>query len=311
MEQPVPATLLEAVATFSNKQVAHDFFVALRWPNGIACPRYGCGSADVSAIGGRSAWRCRECKMHFTAKVGTVFEDSPIGFDKWLPAMWLLSSCRNGVSSCELARHLKVTQKTAWFMLHRLRLAMRTETFEKLSGMVEVDETYIGGKMRNKPKRVRQALHGDSVDNKTPVLGMIERGGRVSALMLPDPKARFNTVYPIMQRTISHEATIVTDSAHLYKNMIEYFNAHLSVNHSADEYVRGSAHTNTIECFWSILKRTLGGTYIATRPWHLDRYLDEQMFRFNERKNTDGPRFAAALRGADGRRLTYAGLTLR
>jgi transposase-like protein len=182
MDLPIPETLLEAVHAFANKQVAHEFFVRLRWPNGIACPRHGCGSADVSAIGGRNAWRCRECKMHFTAKVGTVFEDSPIGFDKWLPAMWLLSSCRNGVSSCELARHLKITQKTAWFMLHRLRLAMRTETFEKLNGVVEVDETYIGGKIKNKPRRVREQPRGDSMEDKAPVLGMIQRGGRAHAV---------------------------------------------------------------------------------------------------------------------------------
>ena len=144
----LPMTLLEAVRRFSDKQVAHDFFVALRWPNGMACPRVGCGSADVARIAQRNAWRCRECNRQFTAKVNTVFEDSPIGFDKWLPTMWMLSADRNGVSSCEVARAIGVTQKTAWFMLHRLRLAMQAESYEKLSGEVEADETYVGGKTR-------------------------------------------------------------------------------------------------------------------------------------------------------------------
>jgi transposase-like protein len=178
-----------------------------------------------------------------------------------------------------------------------------------------VDETYIGGKMRNKSKKVRAQLRGDSAENKTPVLGMVERGGRVSALAIPGPKARIETVLPILRRRIHEDATLYTDAARLYDHVNEYFMAHSSVNHSADEYVRyagGSpVHTNTIECFWAVLKRTLAGTYISTRPWHLDRYLDEQVYRFNERENTDGPRFAKALKGADGRRLTYRRLTGR
>lgn len=192
---------------------------------------------------------------------------------------------------------------------------MQTETFVKLHGTVEVDETYIGGKMRNKSKKARAALQGASTDNKTPVLGMIERGGRVSALALPHTKARLATVMPILRRSIHEDATVYTDAAQLYRHVNEYFMAHSSVNHSTDEYVRYSGgspvHTNTIECFWAVLKRTLAGTYISTRPWHLDRYLDEQVYRFNERKNTDGPRFAKALKGADGRRLTYRHLTTR
>lgn len=305
-----PQTLLEAVTFFADADRAHEYAVKMRWPNGIACPRMGCGSADVQAIRTRKLWRCKECRRQFSVKVGTIFEDSPIPFSLWLPAFWLLANTKNGTSSCELARGLGVTQKTAWFMLHRIREAMRTRSFERqFAGEVEVDETYIGGKAKNKPRRVRRQLRGDSAEDKTPVLGMIERRGEVRALSLPDPKARLATVLPIMRATIHQDATVYTDSAQLYKHMNEYFLAHGSVNHSAGEYVRGAIHTNTIECFWSCLKRTLGGTYIAARPFHLDRYLDEQVFRFNARQDNDGGRFVSVLKGADGKRLTYAALT--
>ncbi len=306
-----PETLLEAITFFAAPDRAHEYAVKMRWPNGVACPRMGCGSASVQAIKSRKIWRCKECKRQFSVRVGTIFEDSPIPFTKWLPAFWLLSNTKNGTSSCELGRALGVSQKTAWFMLHRIRETMKTRTFEtKLQGEVEVDETYIGGKMRNKPARIRRQLRGDVVEDKVPVLGMVQRGGRVHAMALPHTKARLGTVYPEMQRAIHHDATIISDSAQLYKNMIEYFLAHESVNHSVGEYVRrGGIHTNTVECFWSCLKRTLGGTYISVRGFHLDAYIDEQVFRFNERDDNDGGRFVKALRSVDGKRLTFAALT--
>jgi transposase-like protein len=306
----LPGTLLEAVATFADKQVAHDFFVALRWPNGMACPRIGCGSADVAKIGDRNAWRCRECGRQFTAKVNTVFEDSPIGFDKWLPAMWMLSAARNGVSSCEVARAIGVTQKTAWFMLHRLRLAMQTESFDRLSGEVEADETYIGGKTRRGiPSAVRIGSKNKQAkqDRKTTVMGMIERGGRVRAFVVPNN--RRGTLLPSIERHVAIGATLYTDSLRSYQEAKERY-VHLVINH-AKAYVQGRVHTNNIENFWSVLKRTLGGTYVAPRPKHLDAYLDEQVFRFNERAETDGPRFAKALKGADGRRVTYKQLIVK
>lgn len=307
---PLPNTLLEAVRMFADKQVAHDFFVALRWPNGVACPRMGCGSADVLKISNRNVWKCRECGRQFTAKVNTVFEDSPIGFDKWLPAMWMLTADRNGVSSYEVARGIGVTQKSAWFMLHRLRLAMRTNTFERLSGEVEADETYIGGKTRrgiplavkigSKGKRAKQ-------DAKTIVMGMRERGGKVRAFVVRDN--RRGTLLPRIMQHVEPGATLYTDALRSYEDAREQYVHHV-INH-AKAYVEGRVHTNNIENFWSVLKRTLGGTYIAPRPQHLDAYLDEQVFRFNERKESDGPRFALALKGADSRRLTYADLTGR
>lgn len=308
-EQPTPSTILEAVRAFSHPDVAHDFFVQLRWPNGVACPRQGCGSASVAYMAKYKRWYCNECKKSFTAKLGTIFEDSPIGFDKWLPAIWLLASNRNGISSCELARALNVTQKTAWFILHRVRLAMKNESFRKLAGTVEADESYIGGKTHNKPLYIRRQLRdGNPTADKTMVFGMVERGGDVRAMTMPGSKPKLPTILPVLRKNVHEDATFYTDSAQLYTHINEYFLNHSSVNHSALEYVRGSVHTNTIESFWAVLKRTIGGTYIAPRPWHLDRYLDEQIFRFNERKNDDGPRFVKAAKAADGKRLTYAEL---
>lgn len=296
-----PRTLLEAVAKFSNPQVAHDFFVDLRWPNGIACPREGCGSADAAKIANRNAWRCRDCNRQFSAKVNTVFEDSPIGFDKWLPAMWMLSNCRNGVSSCEIARALGVTQKTAWFMLHRIRHAMRCKSFVKLSGEVEADETFIGGKLGNKKGVIgRQG----SKQHLTNVFGVRQRKGDVRAMVVPN--TRMLTLHMRLRDNVEPGATLYTDAWRAYASEHRRY-IHRVIDHSV-EYVRGEIHTNGIECFWSVLKRTIKGTYIAPRPKHLDRYLDEQVFRFNSREDKDGYRFTLALKGADSKRLTWNNL---
>lgn len=312
-EQPIPETMLQAVRQFADPQVAHDFFVQLRWPNGVACPRSGCGSALVSYLAKYRRWKCNECKRQFTAKVGTVFEDSPIGLDKWLPAFWLIASNRNGISSYELARALQVTQKTAWFMLHRIREAMQADEFEPLRGIIEVDEAYIGGKWDNKPMKVRRAAGPEgrkkAWESKTQVLGMVQRGGRVRAWTVPS--GRGETLLPKLRKSIHHDATVYTDENYVYKHINEYFLQHSTVNHSLEEYVRGNVHTNNIECFWAVLKRTIGGTYTHVDPRHLDRYLAEQVFRFDERENTDGPRFAKAVKRAEGRRLTYKTLTTK
>lgn len=314
-QTPVPTTLLEAVRAFADPQVAHDYFVQMRWPYGIACPRAGCGSADVAKIKNRNAWRCRDCDRQFTVKVGTVFEDSPIGFDKWLPAIWLLANTKNGTSSCELARALHVTQKTAWFMLHRVRLTMRSDTYEaKLQGYVEADETYIGGKARNKQSRpyTQQAEGGRRRRSKGPsygktiVMGMIERyGGKVRAMKINQTtgahlQARIKT-------NVEKGSTVYTDALRGYHGLESDY-VHYVIDHAV-RYVEGHVHTNHIENFWSCLKRTLNGTYIAARPDHIDAYLDEQCFRFNERGDNDAGRFLKALKGADGRRVTWAELT--
>ena len=306
MESKVPETLLEAVRYFSNPDVAHQFVTDLRWPNGVACPRMGCGNADVAYMPKYRTWYCKECKRKFTAKVGTIFEDSPIGFDKWLPAIWLLSANRNGISSCELARGLGVTQKTAWFILHRVRLAMADGTFEKLSGEVEADETWIGPKARSINRRGGRSKKSRGPGfSKTPVMGIRERGGRVRAFVIDDRQRK--TLLPRIFENVAKGSTIYTDEAHQYHALKYADYVHEVINH-AEKYVDGRVHTNSIENFWSVLKRTIGGTYICPRPRHLDRYLDEQIFRYNERENEDGPRFIEAVKGADGKRLTYKSL---
>lgn len=311
-KQPIPETMMEAVRQFADPHAAHDFWVGMRWPDGVACP-LACGSVAVAYMPKRRRWYCKDCKGQFTAKTRTIFEDSPIGFDKWLPAIWLIASNRNGISSYEIARGLGVTQKTAWFMLHRIREAMQADAFDMLTGTVEVDEAYIGGKHKNKSLKKRRALHdrrvargitNDPRDEKTAVLGMVERSGRVRAWTIPGDVSH-KKLLPKLLGSIHHDATIYTDASGLYKHINEYFLTHSSVNHSIEEYVRENVHTNTIECFWSVLKRTIGGTYIHVNPRHLDRYLSEQVFRFDERKNDDGPRFVKAVKGSDRRRLTY------
>jgi transposase-like protein len=322
-----PRTLLEAVSYFSDLKRAHDYFVAVRWPNGVACPRMGCGSADVRAIERtvrfrskkrcgetetQFLWFCKECRKQFTAKVGTIFEDSPIGLDKWLPAVWLLSADRNGISSCELARALQVRQPTAWFILHRIRTMMSPENPEPLDGEVEADETFVGGKLKFSKRARRHARAGKPWDpdlNKTAVLGAVQRGGKARAWAIPDLKRQ--TMLPKLAAAIRPDATLYTDGSSVLYSIGKEFDIHDWVNHAASEWVRDNVHTNNIEGFWSVLRRTLGGTYIHVSPRHLDRYLGEQVFRFNERENSDGPRFNAALRGADSKRLTYKALTAK
>ena len=306
-KKPVPRTLLEAVTYFADPQVAHDFFVALRWPNGAGCPR--CGNALVSYMPKYRRWHCNDCRRQFTAKTGTIFEESPISFSKWLPAIWLLTATRNGTSSCELARALGVTQKTAWFMLHRIREAMADDSPEPLTGIVEADEAYIGGKWENKPLKVRKALGRRAYqrDGKTTVFGLVQRNGKARAWSVPN--ATKKTLLPKMLSSIDRDATIYTDEAWFYKHINEYFLLHASVNHSILEYVRGDVHTNNIEAFWAVLKRTIGGTYTHVSPRHLDRYLAEQVYRFNEREEQDGPRFVGATKMTEGKRLTYKALT--
>src|SRR5947209_22098 len=306
---PTPKTLLEAVTRFSDKQVAHDFFVTMRFPNGVACPRMGCGSADVAAIKNRNAWRCRECDRQFSVKVGTVFEDPPTGFDNWLPALWLLTANRAGVSSYAISRGIGVTQKTAGFMLHRLRLAMKADDGDPFTGEIEADETYIGGKVGNKRgnigrQKTRKKSPGPQA-GRTAVMGIVERGGRVRAFVIPNSRAV--TLMPRIREHVLPGSTVNTDALRSYHDVSQEYVHHV-IDHAV-QYVAGRVHTNSIENFWSVLKRTLAGTYIAARPFHLDAYLDEQVFRFNARRDKDGDRFVQALKGADGRRVTWSQLT--
>jgi transposase-like protein len=301
-----PQTLLEAISLFSNPDLAHQYVVELRWPNGVSCPREGCGSDKVQYISTRRLWRCKGCGRQFTAKIGTIFEDSAIGFDKWLPAMWLLSSNKNGISSLELHRALGVTQKTAWFMLHRIRNAMATPAYRRLTGTVEADETYVGSRTRGYHTghvTGRKAL-GPHV-GKTIVMGMVERKGEARAMVVPNVKRA--TLLPKIRENVEPGTRMVTDALHSYNTLGQEY-PHDVINH-AEAFAWGDVSTNGIENFWSGLKRTLHGTYISVRPKHLDRYVDEQQFRFNSRSEGDGTRFAQAVRQSQSKRLTYRTLT--
>jgi transposase-like protein len=299
-----PQNLLEAVRYFSDLDVCTDFVAKLRWPNGPVCPR--CGGVEYSYISTRRLWKCKACKKQYSVKLGTIFEDSALGLDKWLPAVWLAANSKNGISSHELGRALGTTQKSAWFMLHRIRLAMQAESFERFSGTVEVDETYIGGKARNMHKRVRkQKIHGTGMTDKTAVLGMIERGGYVRAEVVGDTKR--GTVQPRIRDAVEPGSSLYTDAAGGYSGLDADYD-HRTVDHAV-LYVDGHVHTNYIENFWALLKRGLHGTYISVEPFHLFRYLDERMFTFNMRDLSDYGRFERVLRAVAGRRVTYMELT--
>jgi transposase-like protein len=301
-----PTTLLEAIRYYSELDMATKAFAALRWPDGPICP--WCGSKENFYTPSRRGWKCKACRQRFSPKAGTICEDSPIGFDKWLTAMWMIANDKNGISSWELHRGIGVTQKTAWFMLQRIRLAMQTGTFEKVAGQVEIDETFIGGKARNMHKHVKAVkITGTGGNDKTMVVGVLQRGGKVRANVINSRKKQ--TLQAHVKAHVEPGAEIFTDALKSYEGLNPEF-VHQVVDHAV-EYVKGQVHTNGMENFWSLLKRTLKGTYVSVEPFHLFRYLDEQTFRYNERKHEqgDGGRFKSVVRGCGGKRLTYKRLT--
>ena len=301
-----PKTLQEAILYFKNPANCRTYLVARRWPNGVTCPR--CGSQNVLFLEKYNRWHCREGHdaPQFTLKTGTVMEDSPIGLDKWLTAMWQIVNCKNGISSMEVHRAIGVTQKTAWFMDHRIRFALGMGPDAKLGGEVEVDETYIGGKARNMHKEKRERkITGTGGRDKECVMGMIERGGKVRTLHIATNKKR--DIQKAVREHIEAGSAIFSDALKSYNGLQDEYQ-HAVIDHAV-EYANGNVHTNTMENFWSLLKRGLHGTYISVEPFHLFRYLDEQTFRFNNRKMTDAERFDLAVRGIVGKRLTYDRLT--
>ncbi len=313
-----PVTLQQAIVYFSDADRAFRYAVELRWPDGkVSCPR--CGSDSHSFIKTRRMWFCNGCKKQFTAKVGTIFEDSALGLDKWMTAVWMICNCKNGISSYEIARNLGVTQKSAWFMLHRIREAMKNGSFAKLgggdSGPVEIDETFVGPSPERMhcSRRLKLQTAITQRTNKTPVLGMLDRESRqVRAQVVPNVKRE--TLQNAILNQLEGGATIYTDQYTGYDRLPaakEFI--HETVNH-VEEYVRGQVHTQGIENFWSLLKRGLRGTYVAVEPFHLDRYVGEQVFRFNNRATKDNPlndadRFMLAMSQVAGKRLTYSALT--
>jgi transposase-like protein len=304
-----PKTLQQAIVYFSDPERAFVFAVNLCFPDGkVICPR--CGGKEHRFVRTRYIWFCKSCKKQFSLKVGTIFEDSPIGLDKWMTAFWMLCNCKNGVSSMEIHRTLGITQKSAWFMLQRLRLAMQDKFYTtKLGGGgegVEVDETFIGGKARNMHKSRKAKLTGRVDDDKAVVVGFMERGGKVRTQIV-DKRRKFN-MQPLVREHVQAGAALYTDALKSYIGLDKHYE-HEVIDHAV-EYVRDKVHTNTIENFWSLVKRALHGTYVSVEPYHLYRYLDEQMFHFNNRKDmNDSQRFALAMSQIGGKRLTYSQLT--
>lgn len=304
-EPNFPKTLQDAIKYFSDADTCVTFMAMLRWPDGVTCPI--CEGTAVSYLSTRRLWKCKACKKQFSVKVGTVMEDSPIGLDKWLCAIWLISNAKNGISSCEIHRALGVTQKTAWFLLHRIRLAMQSGTFEKMSGQVEVDETYIGGLARNMHRDKRKRLGGTGGSGKVAVMGLLERDGKVRAKVLCDIKQ--GTLQGEVRDNVESGCELFTDAHRSYHGLkADYI--HKVIDH-AEKYVDGQIHTNGIENFWSLLKRGIKGTYVSVEPFYLFRYLDEQTFRFNTRKGKDADRFIQTVKQVAGKRLTYDELTGR
>ena len=323
MDAPkTPKTLQAAIKHYSDEQVCIEAVARLRWPNGPECP--ACGHKEHYYLKTQKRWKCKECYKQFTVKLGTVFEDSPVSLTKWLPALWMVCNCRNGISSYELARALGVSQKAGWFMLQRLRLAMQDGSLVKMGGKggaVESDETFVGGRAKNMHASRRAqfkvaretSMTGDAnLVNKTAVWGVLDRESRkVRATVVP--KVNREALQTAVLDQVAPGSKVYTDEARVYRSQPKDY-VHEFVNHM-ERYVNGQVHTNGLENFWSLLKRGLSGTYVAVEPFHLHRYVDEQVFRYNHRKDengnklSDSDRFEKALSQVAGKRLTFAEVT--
>lgn len=311
-QQDLPKTLLEAVRYFSDLSVCFTHMLAVKWPDGkVVCPK--CGSDAVGLIRSRAKLQCKakDCRKQFSVKVGTIFEDSPLGLDKWFVAIWCIANDKNGISSHELGRALGVTQKTAWFMLHRIRLAMQTKSFRKLNGEVEGDETFIGGASQNMHKWKRERkIKGRGAVGKAIVQGLLQRTvddnvSEVRATVVPATDE--SSLHHNVLKNVDSGSHFYTDAASVYSSLADrYF--HGFVDHVTN-YVSGRVHINGIENFWALLKRSIKGTYVSVQPFHLQRYVDEQAWRFNHRDKNDGSRFFRVLAAVVGKRLTYRLLT--
>jgi transposase-like protein len=305
-----PKTLQEAILYFGNQDNCLNYLAAKRWPNGVVCPT--CGGTDVLFLKNQRRWKCRQNHplQQFSVKNGTIMEDSPIGLDKWLMAMWQIVNSKNGISSYEVHRAIGVTQKTAWFLDHRIRFALGIGQGEKMTGHVEADETFIGGKARNMhaSKRAKK-ITGTGGKDKTAVMGILERskdGKHSTVRTTVVPNRKKSALQAELRKHVEAGSAIYTDALQSYKGLDEF--EHAVVDHAV-QYVDGKVHTNGMENFWSLLKRGINGTYVSVEPFHLFRYLDEQVYRFNNRKLTDGERFSIAVDGIVGKRLTWDALT--
>lgn len=303
-----PETLQEAVVYFNDPKVCYDFMVALRWPDGnVTCPK--CGHDKVKYLRKRKIWQCKNVqdgwRHQFSVKTNSVLEESPISLSKWLVALWLISSAKNGISSLEISRALKLTQKTSWFLLHRIRLAMQTKSFARMSGELQADETYVGAPYENMHMARRKKARRNPSRYKAIVAGILHEDGEVRAEVMRDGKGK--TLRGFIYENVKPESVMTTDASPAYGLLYEDY-THKIVDHSKEYMNKAGDHTNSIENFWSILKRGLQGTYISVEPFHLFRYVEETMFRFNSRKMKDGSRFVLACYGLFSKRLKYKAL---
>lgn len=300
----LPKTQLEAIRFFTEIDICVQFMAQVRWPDGIICPH--CNQNNQNRFGfnkARRYWQCKDCRKQFTVKTGSVMEDSPIGLDKWLPAIWMIVNAKNGVSSYEIHRALGITQKSAWFLLHRIRLAMQAKSFEKLSGHVEVDETFIGGKARFMHKHDRERkIKGTGGMGKVAVMGLLDRHSGEIRLHVVPSRRRY-CLDGIVREHVEAGSNVYSDALPSYNKLNDEY-IHQVIDH-AEKYVDGQVHTNNIENFWALLKRCLKGTYVSVEPFHLFRYLDEEAFRFNKRTGNDLYRFIEVAKALTGRRLEY------
>lgn len=289
------STLIELLQYFSSEKNCIEYLELLRWPNGMTCAYKDCGHDKVSKYSNGKVYKCAKCRKQFSIKVGTIFEDSKIPLQKWYAAIYLITSHKKGISSIQLGKDIGVTQKTAWYMNHRVRHSLGWDVEDKLSGIVEADETFIGGKEGNKHKSKRtEGQQGRSTEVKTAVAGLVERGGNVIAKKVPDTSG--NTLRKFVYENVKKGSELHTDEWWGYRGLEKLF-GHSVINHNAKEYVNGNTHTNTMEGFWSLLKRGIMGIYHSMSDKHLQKYLDEFVFRYNTRQLNEADRFNLMLSG--------------